>query len=211
MTKQINIGDIKFNTQKSAINFFKKILNTGGIGRILDEEETNQLTSLLNLHPKRSEKIGAGIESIGITESSHGTRCFVINRTDGTSIDFSYLKCIKGDHKPFTEFSNACRQAVQARLHEWKVSQFDSTKAKCENTNEYILWNQAHVKHKPPMTFNTIVNKFLIHKNIDLSTIEYDRESAEGVQFKNQQIADDFDKFHEERAVLKFVHHKQKL
>jgi len=211
MTKKINLGQLKFDSKKAAKEFFKEILNTGEIGRILNEEETNHLTSLLNLRPRRSEKIGAGIESIEISLSHFNNRCFVINQVDGTQSDFSYYKCIDGDHKPFTIFSNACRQAVRLRRYEWKVSQFHSTYAKCEISNMDIIWKKSRVKHDPSTPFAAIVQDFLNLNNIDLSTIEYDRESAQGVRFEDQQLAIDFDQYHEEHAVLRLVHHKQSL
>ncbi len=62
----------------------------------LDEAATAFLKDLLGYHATPSEKIGCGVASFkaGCNPKFPETRCFVIVRTDGTEIDFSYIKCI---------------------------------------------------------------------------------------------------------------------
>ncbi|GAB2222430.1 hypothetical protein Drorol1_Dr00013648 [Drosera rotundifolia] len=53
---------------------------------------------LLPYHPDYEEKIGCGVDyiTIGHHPQFEESRCFFIVRKDGTVVDFSYWKCIKG-------------------------------------------------------------------------------------------------------------------
>ncbi len=206
MAKEVDLGDgNKFTSKKAATEYFKGILNAGKIDRTLDDNETEKLKRLINYHPNRSTKVGVGIDSIKISLTKpYRKRCFTIIRVDGTTEEFSPSKCIDADSKPFTEFSKACRKAIELRLHEWKVNQFESTTAKCAITNNDITYDQANVVHKGPMTFNTIVHAFINDHSFDLSSIEYLRENIFGVQFMDPEISRMFDEYHKNCAILSF-------
>jgi hypothetical protein len=52
-----------------------------------------QLTHLMHMHPEAAEKIGPGIESFSVRTADYGTRCFWVNRVDGTTEKFSFRAC----------------------------------------------------------------------------------------------------------------------
>ncbi|MFG6554575.1 MULTISPECIES: DCL family protein [Rhodobacterales] len=45
------------------------------------------------MHPEAAEKIGPGIESFSVRTADYGTRCFWVNRVDGTTEKFSFRAC----------------------------------------------------------------------------------------------------------------------
>ena len=46
-----------------------------------------------HMHPEAAEKIGPGIESFSVRTADYGTRCFWVNRVDGTTEKFSFRAC----------------------------------------------------------------------------------------------------------------------
>ncbi|XP_019447260.1 PREDICTED: DNA-directed RNA polymerase IV subunit 1-like [Lupinus angustifolius] len=64
----------------------------------LGERDKSTMLMLLHFHPNRNEKIGIGPQyiKVGWHPKYKDTHCFFIVRSDGTSEDFSYRKCIIG-------------------------------------------------------------------------------------------------------------------
>jgi Protein of unknown function (DUF3223) len=66
------------------------------VGDAVTDQERDFLVAALRLRgAKGLEKIGTGVHRIYIDTNSFGTYCFFLERTDGTTIDFSYIKCFK--------------------------------------------------------------------------------------------------------------------
>ena len=63
------------------------------LGDKVSAEDAEHLTALVARHPEADEKIGVGIESFSVRTADYGTRCFWINRTDGTTEKFSFKAC----------------------------------------------------------------------------------------------------------------------
>lgn len=66
-------------------------------GEELRGEELRLMRALLEQHPDRAEKVGAGVRGIKVDESLHasGSKCFWVLRIDGSAEDFSARKCLK--------------------------------------------------------------------------------------------------------------------
>ena len=71
------------------------LLHQAQLGVELDTPDQAFMLDVLRRHPEAESKIGAGIRAIRITTSQWGNRCFEAMRVDGTSVEFSYLKCLK--------------------------------------------------------------------------------------------------------------------
>ncbi|MDF1741137.1 MAG: DCL family protein [Verrucomicrobiales bacterium] len=206
------IGELEFSGKGKAKDFFKAILNAGEVGRRVNDMEFEHLMDLLIRHPRADEKIGSGVESVSIScHSKYGNRFFKLHRIDGTEDDFSYPKCIDGDHNPITEFSYACRRAVEKRLHRWKTQQMDGNYLKCAITGESLTFSQAHVDHKSPLTFSVIAKSFMVANSIDLAKLEYNRIGIIGVEFSDKALAEKFDLFHTKMAILRIISAKENL
>ncbi|GAQ80511.1 putative DNA-directed RNA polymerase large subunit [Klebsormidium nitens] len=64
--------------------------------RLSPEDQQFVLEELLAYHEKAAEKIGCGVEAIKVDRAPKGQsdRCFHVLRTDGSSEDFSFRKCL---------------------------------------------------------------------------------------------------------------------
>jgi hypothetical protein len=90
------ILDKTFADREELQAFFKTILYKYAKDEILREEDRKYVEALLQYHTNKDAKIGCGIQDIklGNAIGYDDTLCFVIVRTDGTTEDFSYIKCI---------------------------------------------------------------------------------------------------------------------
>ncbi|KAJ4841541.1 hypothetical protein Tsubulata_001748 [Turnera subulata] len=83
------------------VGFSRMILHSGkyDIGvRLSPEHESAIVERVLKYHPAYEEKVGCGIDHIMIDYHPDypTSRCMFVVHKDGTAIDFSYWKCIKG-------------------------------------------------------------------------------------------------------------------
>lgn len=61
------------------------------------DDQTYVIDNVLNYHPDKAAKIGAGVDFITVKKHSNfqESRCFYVVSTDGESVDFSYIKCLE--------------------------------------------------------------------------------------------------------------------
>ena len=135
------------------------------------------------------------------------TKCFYIIGSEGRQL-FSYILKINGALSNNQQFSRACRHRVAERLREFKKEQFKNRPVKCALTNEIIEWEECQIDHKSPLTFSVIVKSFIVAHKIDINSVEYVYDNSKE-QFANKDIADKFDDFHKEMAVLRVLSTKQ--
>lgn len=91
--KPVNIGSLRFSKKSEADEFFKKMLYKYELADKVSDADAAYLTDLLAMHPEADEKIGVGIESFSVRTADFGTRCFWVNRSDGTTEKFSFKSC----------------------------------------------------------------------------------------------------------------------
>uniref|UniRef100_A0A0E0M4C3 DNA-directed RNA polymerase subunit n=1 Tax=Oryza punctata TaxID=4537 RepID=A0A0E0M4C3_ORYPU len=68
------------------------------LNEVVTEQDKSCLIEALKFHPRGYDKIGVGIREIkiGVNPGHPNSRCFIVQRSDGTSADFSYNKCVLG-------------------------------------------------------------------------------------------------------------------
>ena len=139
------------------------------------------------------------------------TKCFfLIGVMDGIEEKqlFSYILAINGVLSDKQLFSRACRHLVEERLREFKKQQFENRPVRCALTNEIVEWEECQIDHKSPLTFSVIVKSFIVAYKIDISSVEYLFQNSKE-QFVDKDIAEKFDAFHKEMAVLRILSTKQ--
>ena len=94
--KPITIGSLHFAKRGDATSFLQTMLNRYDIGDRVGAADEEVLHAVLALHPNADEKIGCGVKHFSVRSADFGTRCFWINRPDGTTEKFSYKTCIRG-------------------------------------------------------------------------------------------------------------------
>lgn len=91
--KPVKIGSLSFSKKADAHEFFRAMLYKYDLGDQVSLEDQEILSCLISTHPEASEKIGVGIKSFSVRTADFGTRCFWVNRMDGTTEKFSFKAC----------------------------------------------------------------------------------------------------------------------
>ncbi len=94
--KPISIGSLHFKKKGDAVEHFKAMLNRYDIGDKVNAADGYELRSVLALHPDAAEKTGCGVKDFSVRSADYGTKCFWINRSDGTTEKFYCSTCIRG-------------------------------------------------------------------------------------------------------------------
>lgn len=92
--KPINIGDMQFARKGDAEEYLKSMLYKYELGDRVSADDAKILTILLERHSEAEEKIGGGVSHFSVRSADFGTRCFWLNRTDGTTEKFSARSCL---------------------------------------------------------------------------------------------------------------------
>lgn len=193
-----------FPKQKDKKERAKTLLNTTPLNVPLEGRDLNAAIAVLAGHPDLTQKVGVGVVGVEVRPALHGTRCFHVVRADGSSTDFSYLKCLQ---PPTTrqEVHAACRNALTAdhdlvKVYRLALSPF------CELTGAPITAENSHVHHAPPM-FDIIADGFAEHTG-GHDALADRLERGDNV-YGNNMVEDDrraWLTWHGSRAVLMLVH-----
>jgi hypothetical protein len=212
----ITIGDKTFDSKSKALVFYKDILNSYEVGDCLSEDDCKNISNLVYMGLS-SEEVKAYEEETGdyiksVVIDTHpefrNTKCFfLIGGTEEKQL-FSCLLAINGAVSDDKRFLKACRHTISGRLREFKKQQFKNRPVKCAITNEIVEWEDCQIDHKAPLTFSVIVKSFIVANKIDIRKVEYVSELTKE-HFADQELADKFDAFHKEMAVLRVLVTKQ--
>lgn len=94
--KPITLGSLHFERRGDAIAFLKAILARYDLGDRVNADDAVFLRAALENHPDSAKKIGCGITDFSVRSADYGTRCFWVNRSDGTTEKFSITASIRG-------------------------------------------------------------------------------------------------------------------
>jgi uncharacterized protein DUF3223 len=92
--KEVSIGRHIFARQMDALAHFKMMLGRYALWATISGEDADDLRELIKRHKDVSDKVGTGIRSFKIIKDEYKGCCFGIERTDGTTVDFSYIRCV---------------------------------------------------------------------------------------------------------------------
>lgn len=91
--KPVTIGGIYFAKKGDALTHMKAMLDRYDIGDRVNASDTEFLRAALSLHPEATAKIGSGVVYFSVRSADFGSKCFWVNRTDGSTEKFSYKSC----------------------------------------------------------------------------------------------------------------------
>lgn len=211
--KPVELSTRQFEKQCDATAFFRAILNNYKPGERINEEDTLDIAALLERHTEYKSKVGCGVDYFQVMMTEHGTPCFRIIRTDGSGTDFSYQHCIT--QKPPSrkqEVSQAFRRAVRFDLYKARDNFFathsnSDGKVRCAVTREFISRDEAHMDHRPPMTFEVLVTSFLCGRGLSLNDVSLTTGEDDQVSpdVTDQDLSDAFRTYHSKLAKLDIV------
>jgi hypothetical protein len=213
MAIPVEIGSLSFKTKKAAKDYFKSMLSRYSDGQDISEDDSDILNSLIERHPEASQKIGVGVKRFFRERAEQGTSCFWIERSDGSKTEFSYPSCVDAKGKSlYQEFAEACREAVKDDLVATKKAYFgehakSEGRVACEISGEMIRFNESHLDHKKPMTFQVIVRTFIAANQIEISADMLSKPADQqfATRFIDEELASQFIEYHHRVAQLRVI------
>src|SRR5687768_8121596 len=94
--KPVTFGALYFKKKADAAAYLKAMLSKYDVGDKVKVADEEVLRAALALHPDADAKVGCGITHFSVRSADFGSKCFWVNRTDGTTEKFSYRSCIYG-------------------------------------------------------------------------------------------------------------------
>lgn len=86
----VTLGPMSFNKKGDAIAYLNAMLKKYDVGDRVSAADAVVLNAALARHPESEEKIGTGVKDFSVRSAEFGTKCFWVNRTDGTTVKFSH-------------------------------------------------------------------------------------------------------------------------
>ncbi len=88
--KPVTLGPKHFDKKGDAIAYLNAMLRRYDVGDRVNAADAVVLEAVLARHPEAKEKIGTGVKDFSVRSADFGTKCFWVNRTDGTTAKFSH-------------------------------------------------------------------------------------------------------------------------
>ncbi len=159
LPKPIVLDTMSWRTQKDALEYFQSILHSYDINdEVTDPVHDLALREVIERHPDRDEKVGAGIDHFYIGRTRDGDKFNVrpdargiwIKRTDGTVVDFSYITAIK-NHTPKSDAKEALRSAIDDLRIAYRARRLaDGTMVSDVSGTAIVTRDMAHVVYLVP-------------------------------------------------------------
>lgn len=86
----VTLGPKHFDKKGDAIAYLNAMLKRYDVGDRVDPADAAVLEAALARHPDAQERIGTGVRDFSVRSADYGTKCFWVNRTDGTTVKFSH-------------------------------------------------------------------------------------------------------------------------
>ena len=203
----------KFSTKKEMLDFFRAMINRHGDGETIPAPDADALRWLISLHPEAKRKIGAGVARFFVQlNPPYQSRGFHLERSDGTTEDFSYLVCVNGPPSMMAEVERALRFEVDLDIWNAKRAYFEQHadaegKIPCAETGKPISIDEAHADHANPLSFNVLMRCFLAAYEIEPSAemVVATADSPCGRQLADRELARRWIKFHHRVAEIGLV------
>lgn len=94
--KPISLGPAHFDRKGDAETYLKDMLYRYELGDRVSANDALVLAGALEHHPDSVGKIGVGVDYFSVRSADFGSRCFWVNRVDGSTDKFSITACIYG-------------------------------------------------------------------------------------------------------------------
>jgi hypothetical protein len=210
MPKQMTVNGQVFKSKKALLDKCKVILNSSSMMGPLQVDDATFIVSLIETyHPEASLKVGVGISKVSIQPDGYGGRCFWLERVDGSKTDVSVYKCV--NHPSYEKsVKEAFRNAIAQDVLAFKARRLTEVSC-CEYSGK--PFDEIHVDHKPPKTFEFILNEFMKTKGLTWEQVAIDPtyDGKVGSWLSDTQLWEEWRSYHNSTAELRLVNKRANL
>lgn len=208
---QITFAQYSFKTKKALVERIRSIIADYPDNILVDDDDCNFLSALIERHPESLAKKGCGIKGFYVSRNplfpGEKQRGFRIIRIDNTETDFSFWECVTpSSHEK--KVKKAFRNAIQNQLLEFKQNFFDNVDAPiCPVTGHVMEFTGSHVDHVHPRTFERLLLDFLNAQKIRINSVVLD-DHGDNQYFDDladKNLAHQWQMFHQSQARLEVI------
>lgn len=159
----------------------------------LNNTDFKFMLGILKSHPEKDTKIGSGVVSMWTgTNPIYGNRNFWILRKDGSTTDFSFMKCLSKQNL----FKSACRNAIRPQILKFRIK------------NRIATMKEYHVDHHPE-SFDSLLTRF-VEKHGECK-VKIHRDNTFGSVLDDEEYCKKWQDFHQKHAKLRVLSAKENL
>ena len=211
MSVPVTLGRFTFRSKTAAIAALRATRDAHNDNTpILDDDAVDLLLGVVAAHPQVAQKVGVGITGFFVaTSPDYPTRCFYLQRSDGSVTDFSWNESIS-PATPINRLRMACRNAIEDHKTAFKEATWpyaDTTPRVCPITQEPFNRGEAHVDHQPPQTIKTLVDAWLRAQGLTINDVPIDHigDLRSVDTFADEGHRQQWRRFHQQNANLRLV------
>lgn len=208
-----SIGGKEFKKKSDITSLCQVILAKTPDDTFVSKEYSEFLFELFRNHDEWGDKSKGGVRRIKAKMTSHGTRCFVLEKNLGDDIDISFPHSIKLIPTKRTaaltpqgllDYKAAARTAVQTQIFGYRDKALKHA-VECPYTGEVIDRTNCAIDHIPPNTFDQILFDFSVLELIDPLDVEVASKDGVVAEFVDKNITSAWQEYHRQYAKLRAI------
>ena len=207
-----SVGSFEFDSKEAITKRCQEIRDKTPDGAFVLPDDFDFLVNLFRNHDEWHEKSYPDVAAISTQKTEHGTRGFVLNRTDGTQIDISFPHAIKLIPSPrsarltpqgLLDYKAAARTAVQDQVRAFRDLAL-SKKLSCPIIDIPLVRGNCDVHYPPPVTFEALLLSFTVEHSISPLRVIVD-SCGTSARFHEDNICTQWAAYHRQNAILQLV------
>lgn len=202
----VALGNFIFSSKSAAQKAIREMMARNKDDVPLTGADLLLAEAVLATHPQVDYKRRHGCKGIVIVKAKgYSTRCLAIVTEDDGKEEFSFTVAI-GISPCTPVLGAAARNAVADSTRAFKAGIFANDEVRCAVNGTVLLWEDAHVDHAPPWTFDRIVQEF----QKEFGEVALKHEGNQDL-FQTEADALRFREYHDARADLRVIHRRVNL
>lgn len=214
-----------FRSKASLRKTLTAIVESREAGSRLSGTDDSLFRGVLGWHPDARKKIGPGIRSFRVERHpTFRSPILVLERTDGTATDVSYLAAVAQIGKPANDnahmpssvtrasFIRAAREAIRPQIEAFRRAAQTAAadplgRIRCEVTDVLLSPNAVDIDHELPCDFASIVEAFVAEHELVVAQVKIlgFEDGSTRRYFADPKMAEGFADFHLKRARLRVI------
>lgn len=212
MMAKITINGTSYSSKKVLIQACKDVLYGNKIGTALTGSDFDLINNVLKLHHDYDNKVGSSSYDIivGHCQVNAKNNMFYINRSDGTSTDFSFYKCILPQSK-VTKVKRSLKDTIRLQMMGYKGTYFEDHGdaggiLKFCVSGESVCMSNSHLDHYPKQFDEIVYDWFIINKlNVEDIELVPAGDWATAATLKDTKLEKSFRLYHKKVAKYRVV------
>lgn len=207
------IAEEEFRNHEQIKNRCRDILKATSDGETVPTEQLPFLFALFQYHDEWADKSAGGVCGITVQTTSHGTRCFFLERLNGDLVDISFphaIKCIPRDTKRerapqgLLDYRAAARTAVGQQIRAFRDRHLVGSPI-CPISGTVITRGDCHVDHVAPKTFDSLLFDFTVRAGINPVEVVVGSREGTVAEFEDDKLAADWAAYHANHCKLRLL------